>query len=96
MYRSIKTAIFFLIVKFLWYNNIVSLIWTFGFDVVSSALLLPDQMADKHVIQVTPNISQLLTTKERVSCSEAGCNKTFAHDGALRMHLVKSHGLIKV
>ncbi|KAL4235424.1 hypothetical protein ACF0H5_007060 [Mactra antiquata] len=52
-------------------------------------------MAGENVLQITPEISQLLTTNEKVSCTETGCNKTFNHIGSLRMHLVKSHGLFK-
>lgn len=53
-------------------------------------------MANENVVKVIPTNQQLLTSKGRVLCPEDGCSKTFAHNGALRMHTVKSHGLIKV
>lgn len=55
-----------------------------------------DQMETQNVVQVIPTKHQLLTTKGRVSCTEDGCSKSFVHSGALRMHTVKSHGVIKV
>jgi hypothetical protein len=53
-------------------------------------------METENIVNVVPTKQQLLTTKGRVSCTEDGCTKSFAHSGALRMHTVKSHGLIKV
>ncbi|XP_060593309.1 uncharacterized protein LOC132747818 [Ruditapes philippinarum] len=52
-------------------------------------------METENIVNVVPTKQQLLTTKGRVSCTEDGCTKSFAHSGALRMHTVKSHGLIK-
>ena len=48
------------------------------------------------VFEVFVTANELQTTEKNVKCHQEGCKKTFVHNGALSMHLVKSHGLVKV
>ena len=50
----------------------------------------------KQVFEVFVSANDLQTTEKNVKCTQEGCTKTFVHNGALRMHLIKSHGLVKV
>lgn len=47
-------------------------------------------------VVVVPTIDQLSTRETNVLCPQEGCNKTFIHNGALKMHLIKSHKIVDV
>lgn len=45
---------------------------------------------------IVPTVDQLLRRETNVVCTQEGCSKKFAHNGALRMHLIKSHRIVNV
>ena len=47
-------------------------------------------------IVVVPTKEQLTSREINVKCTQDGCSKTFIHNGALKMHLIKSHKIVEV
>ena len=47
-------------------------------------------------VEFFPTPKDLLAFEKNLKCTVEGCSRTFVHNGALNMHLVKSHGIIKV
>ena len=50
------------------------------------------------VEKVCPSVSELLEDrgKKDIVCPHEGCGKTLPHAGALNMHMIKVHRILKV
>jgi hypothetical protein len=48
-------------------------------------------------LEVCPTVEDLSSEMKRnVECPVDGCGKTFKHDNALRMHVIKTHKVFQV